>query len=500
MPLSMGVINFLVPRHDRLAPDAIDRAYFSGLDEIPWRTRVQWTDVGLTVERAESDSGNLFIPYRVNGHGELMLSTASLMERAQPYHLQVELARGTLNRLRNQLSAWETLGMTAPSGMRAPLVAAHEHLSWAATRQDESEVAADRATLAIAQVLDAMRVLSDSYVTQALAARHHQLGRLNTLLGINLGNSCPSEAIARQVVPAFNTAVVPLNWRYVETREGKRDWTLSDQQIEWCRARGLKVCSGPLLEIDKWSLPDWMYLWGEDDEESFRACVVEQIQAVVTRYRGKVHLWQCAAGLNTNNDFAQNEEERLRLAVLTIETIRRADPRAPVIITVDQPWGSFMSREDCDLSPLHFADALVRGDLGLAGIGLEINLGYAPSGSEPRDLLEFGRQMDRWSTLGLPLLVTLNVPSDNGADPLARSSSRPLLYADSERLSSTAQRTWAEEFLPMLLAKQPVQGIIWNQLLDSQPHAFAHGGLFDAQDLPKPILEFLASLRRQHLA
>ena len=29
----------------------------------------------------------------------------------------------------------------------------------------------------------------------------------------------------------------------------------------------------------------------------------------------------------------------------------------------------------------------------------------------------------------------------------------------------------------MLLAKQPVQGILWNQLLDSQPHALAHGGL-----------------------
>ncbi len=154
-----------------------------------------------------------------------------------------------------------------------------------------------------------------------------------------------------------------------------------------------------------------MYLWGEDDEENFRSCVAEHVNSVVTRYRGKVQLWQCAGRLNIRNDFGQGEEQRLRLAVLVIESIRRADPRAPVVMTIDQPWGSFMSREDCDLSPLHFADALVRGDLGLSGIGLEINLGYTPGGTEPRDVIEFGRQMDRWSTLGLPLLVSLTAAS-----------------------------------------------------------------------------------------
>ena len=299
---------------------------------------------------------------------------------------------------------------------------------------------------------------------------------------------------------AFNTALVPFAWREIEAREDKRDWTACDQKLEWCRTQGFKICSGPLLEIDKWSLPDWMYLWGEGDEDSFRSCVAEFIEAVVTRYRGRVQLWQCAAGLNVRNDFAHSEEERLRLAVLSIETIRRADPRAPVVITMDEPWGSFMSREECDLSPLHFADALVRADLGLAGIGLEINLAYAPHGSEPRDPLEFGRQMDRWSTLGLPLLVTLTVPGGSGPDPQARANVHPLAYADGGSLSPATQFHWAERFLGVLLAKQPVQGIIWNQLQDSQPHPFPHGGLFDSQDRAKPILSLMQSLRKQHLA
>ena len=54
----MGAMRFLVPRRERMAADAVERATFSGMDEIPWHTRTQWTDQGLVVERAESDSGN----------------------------------------------------------------------------------------------------------------------------------------------------------------------------------------------------------------------------------------------------------------------------------------------------------------------------------------------------------------------------------------------------------------------------------------------------------
>jgi len=227
--------------------------------------------------------------------------------------------------------------------------------------------------------------------------------------------------------------------------------------------------------------------------------VAEHIQAVVSRYRGRVQLWICAARLNVENDFDHDEEQRLRLAVLSIEGIRRADPRTPIVLSIDQPWGSFMARRQCDLSPMHFADALVRADLGLAGIGLEINVGYAARGGDPRDPLEFGRQMDRWSTLGMPLLVTLVVPSAETPDPLARQPAQVLRYWASGEPSPAAQRAWGEKYLTLLLAKQPVQGIIWNQLLDSQPHTLAHGGLFDAQDSPKPIVELLQLLRRDHL-
>ena len=290
---------------------------------------------------------------------------------------------------------------------------------------------------------------------------------------------------------------MPLAWAEVERQEGQRDWSLSDRQIDWCRSKGLKVCAGPLVQLDRLATPDWLYLW-EGDDEHLTSFVANYMREAVTRYRGKVHVWQCAARLNTSEVFSLSEEQRLRLAVLAIEVTRQADPRAPVVLMLDQPWAEFMSENECDLSPLHFADALVRAEIGLSGIGLEINLGYWPGGSSLRDVLEFGRLLDRWSLLGLPLLVMLTLPSSSRSDPLARATSRAMNYAAGEP-TPDSQRQWIEQFVPMLLAKQPVQAIIWNQLSDAVPHDFPHGGLLDAAGQAKPALEAFRNLRQQYV-
>jgi hypothetical protein len=53
--------------------------------------------------------------------------------------------------------------------------------------------------------------------------------------------------------------------------------------------------------------------------------------------------------------------------------------------------------------------------------------------------------------------------------------------------------------VPLALAKPGLQGVIWNQLRDSKPHDFPHGGLFDADGHTKPALRTLAMIRQTHL-
>ena len=131
----------------------------------------------------------------------------------------------------------------------------------------------------------------------------------------------------------------------------------------------------------------------------------------------------------------------------------------------------------------------VRAGLDLAGLMLEMNVGYYPGGTLPRQPLEFNRQLDAWSTLGLPLWLSICVPSDFCDDPLAQRK----VTLPPESWSEALQRSWASRFVPFAMAKPAVQGVVWNQLRDSQLHDFPHGGLFDARRQVKPAIHNVAA-------
>ncbi len=406
----MGLMRFQVFPPDRITGDAADRAFLTGPEQIPWVSRVQSSDGTLTVARKTSDSAALCIPWLVDGHGEVTLSTGTLIERGEPYHLQVELARGVIHHLRSQLSEWQAAGLQVPDSIHAALRGALEEFAAAATRQHQPQEAAAHAERAIRAALDVAELLSARYVEQALLVRHRLSQRLPTLLGVNLGHRLLDASMGRQVLQAFNAAVVPVVWRNVEGTEGNYQWGIYDRQVDWCQAHELKVVAGPLLRLDNRGLPDWLAIW-EGDFDNLLSFVSDYVETAVNRFRGKVHLWQCAARVNVGDVLSLSEEEKLRLAVRAFEITRKVDPDTPAIVRFDQPWAEYMARQDCDLSPLHFADVLVRSGLELSGVGLDINVGYWPGGTYPRDRLDYSRQLDRWSCLGLPLWLTLNVPS-----------------------------------------------------------------------------------------
>lgn len=490
----MGLMRFVVSPPERITEDALGQVYLSGMDRIAWRVQVSVEDGQLVLRRSVSDSCNLHMPWPVEGHGWLTLSTASLMEQPRPYHLPLELARGTVGQLANQLAEWQTMGLQVPEKIINTLSEAMSHFGRAAVGQEDPHAAASLAEKAIRVALDAANLLIATYTDQAIAVRRRPGEKLPTLLGCTLGLSPPDEATAPAFLPSFNAAAVPACWREVEASEGDYRWAGCDQQVEWCTGHGLKVCCGPLLRLDPADLPDWLYLY-EEDFQNLLTCVSQFVQAVVTRYRGKVDLWQCAGRLIAAETLSLTEEDKLRLAAHTIELVRSIDPDTPAVVSFDQPWGEYLSRRELDFPPLYFADALVRAGLDLAGVMLEINLGYHPGGTLPRSPLEFSRQLDYWSLLGLPLYVSVTVPSADGDDPLAarRVRLRP------GRWTARAQQAWVARYVPLILSKPAVQGVFWNQLYDSQPHEFPHGGLFDPKQQPKPALGTLASIRGTHL-
>jgi Glycosyl hydrolase family 10 len=493
----MGLMRLKLQDRGRIPPKGLEHVYVCGSDELPWCGRAYFSGNQLIVERAEDDSGSVHVPWRIEGHGDVLIGTSTLMERDRPYQLEVELARGTTNRLRSQMAQWEMLGLAVPDSLRSEALEATKLFSRAATSQADPAQAADWAQRALVATADTMNHLVEVYSHQALDMRRAQSQPLPALLGINIGNAVPKAPVARALLTAFNLFSLPLTWKSIEATEGHRSWEKADAQLAWVQSTGSRVSGGPLLELDDRGVPDWAYLW-EGDFDNLISFMLDHVRAVVKRYCGKVQLWQVAARITHGRVLGLSEEERLQVAVRAINAVRELDPQTPLIVTFDQPWAEYLATEKLDLAPLHFADALVRADLGLSGLGLEINVGYHPGATIHRSPLAYSRLIDIWSLLDLPLLVALTVPSSAEEDSAANRGIN-VFSGDTSQVSPATQAAWIDRHVPLLLAKNCVQVVLWNQLSDAAPHEYPHGGLLDSKDKPKPALEALRKIRKDYL-
>ena len=178
------------------------------------------------------------------------------------------------------------------------------------------------------------------------------------------------------------------------------------------------------------------------------------------------------------------------MAVSLIETVRRADERSPVLLTIDQPWSEYLRNDENGISPLHFADALIRADLGLSGLALDLNMDAWPEGSFPRDPIEINRLIDRWSMLGLPLMVTLSSPTE--AKPEGGEQRISQWKTDVPGCGIVNP----ESLVQLLLAKPSVHAVIWNNI---PPDDLPSRSLWSEAGKPKPLLDKLVTLRKSFL-
>src|SRR6516165_7166403 len=109
----MGTMTFQLPAG--LSADAareLERTCMAGgPDNMPWPTDLRFAAGQMTVSRAVDESGYLAAPWPIDGLGVLMGTSATLIERARPYNLLVELARGKINQVRCQAADWRVGGL-----------------------------------------------------------------------------------------------------------------------------------------------------------------------------------------------------------------------------------------------------------------------------------------------------------------------------------------------------------------------------------------------------
>lgn len=476
-------------------------AYVCGIEGVPFQTDVQLHGNRLVLERGIDASAKLLIPYHIDGIGYRTMTTCSLRPCIddEAYDLPLELARGSCMMARNQSDLWQRSGLKVDSEFVQKLKLGTEQFIESAIASDRS-LSLRKAIASIKTLQTAIDLLNHQYALQSIAYRTSCGSPIGTMVG---AVTIPPQPAAGTQWSSYqkmmNCIAIRTSWADIQSDPGEFHFDALDSAMARAADQSMRIIAGPIIDFRQRLMPHWIYQVENDFDELTRS-VVRFVEQVVSRYAGRVTLWNAASALNTPGPLPLSDEQAMRLTVDILQAVRRADPNAAMVVSFDQPCGEYMASNHDSISPMHFADAISRSGLGLSGLGLEYRIGYKEDSTLPRSSLEIGNSVDRWATLGMPLMVTIVAPGDHGIDANAIAPSTQWQMPNGKspsKLDSDAQQLRVGgSLLRTMLAKPSVHGILWDGWDDSQTHVHSHSGLMDHAGRPRRLCDYIERLKR----
>jgi Glycosyl hydrolase family 10 len=479
--------------------------------------------------------------------GNLMLKTCLLPDRAEPYLLGLELARHRLMFVFNKMEQWSLFDLAADH----PAIKQFEHAQATFTRalveqRHHPETGsgedwtgafnpeADRLALeCLALALEAGELLTQVHAGRQLQGRY--TGKLFAeasersaasaaleralpdglakspestgivirglpAMGVTAAAMPMTEALAQGAQQACDFLHVPMRWIDMEPVEGKYDVTRTDKWIEWAvRTAKIPVHAGPLIDLRRGSVPDWLLIW-EHDYDTLRELVYEHVKTLVTRYRRAVPRWTVVSGLHVNDHFALTLERIMDLTRTACLTVKKLQPTAKIQIEITQPWGEYFAFNKRSMPPYMYADMVSQAGIVVDAYTLRLQMGQPTPGRVTRDLMAFSDLLDRYSELDKPIVVSaLGAPSQALAPPpnAAENKSGVVTEAGHWRKpwSPDLQAQWLVQATAIALSKPFVQSVCWQDLFDSPLGDMPEGGLMTSQGLFKPAFKAWTDVR-----
>jgi endo-1,4-beta-xylanase len=206
--------------------------------------------------------------------------------------------------------------------------------------------------------------------------------------------------VARQ----FNsvTAENAMKWERIEPEEGRFDWTAADALVEFAAAHGMEVAGHVLVWHQQ--TPDWVFQDADGQpasRELLLARMQRHIEAVVGRYRGRVHAWE-AVNEALDEDGSLRRTPWLEIIgedylVKAFEFARAADPEAHLYYN---DYG--LHNPDKRAGAVRLVKALQAAGVRVDGVGIQGHYGL----DNPRDLQDFEDSVTAFAALGATVHVT----------------------------------------------------------------------------------------------
>jgi hypothetical protein len=300
------------------SPPDLDLAqiYLTSLEGQPIRARFRYVaGMGLLFcERRTQGLAALNLPWPVRGGGRLMLRTALLMDRDEPYLLPLELARGRLAEVWRKKEDWGYSYGGPTEKVETEFRTVKLLFSGAQTVQEAPAAASDLAEEVLARSVTLGEQMALAEARAGLSLRRQRGSLSNVDFGCHWELTGEQPKAQARFGETFNYATVPFLWRTLEPREHELDWKWHDDWIQWLEAKGMVIKGGGLVRFDEPYLPDWVWIW-ENDFEAIRDYVFDHVERCVQRYRGRVDHWEAVTGLHVENcmNFSLEDRKSTRL-------------------------------------------------------------------------------------------------------------------------------------------------------------------------------------------
>ena len=470
-------------------------AHLLGGERVPIRGEVRFEKGHIVCEPRSRAAAALAIQWTVPGFGRVMLETPRLLDRAQPYDLLSELARGHLMRISLKREDWGLYDNAEGSDAVKAVDKARDLLLTAITCVNDVEAAA-HAEKALIAALGAGESVARHYAGMSLGRRRATNLISQKPLGCRLDpaevfSSGAAAAHPQRMPNGLDFVCIPMSWRAIEPKEGKVSLSAIEPWVRVIRERKLQLWAGSMLSFDDAHRPEWWTGSGKEKEyERLRESAAKHLKQMYKALAPHVQMWEIASGLHAYNPLKLKLEQIMELTRMSSMLARQAGPKVQTILTIVPPWPDYYAADPQTMPPLLYAEMAIQSGISFDALGIEIRFGHLPADNIVRDMLQVSSTLDRFGNLGKPIhVMAAGVPSC--PDGTGGSWRGPW--------SEDVQAQWLAEFYETAFSKPYVETVSWHGLADC-PDDPGACGLLRTDLSPRPALQRLQTFRESLLS
>jgi GH35 family endo-1,4-beta-xylanase len=204
----------------------------------------------------------------------------------------------------------------------------------------------------------------------------------------------------RYFTSLFNYATTEnmIKWNSLEPEEGKPNYQMVDAFVTWCQSHNIKIKGHCLVwGLERLGYPKWLEKYSPDEVS---AKVEKRIKEVVSRYKGKIDIWDVVNEPLDCHWFETHMEPDY--AVKAYKWAREANPQAKLVLN---EYGCLWNRKDAKF--VDYCQELMKAGAPFDAVGEQAHDGFLiPS---PKRFFDV---MDSLSRLGKEIHLTeITVPS-----------------------------------------------------------------------------------------